>query len=76
VILGSLGFHKKKEYTALGDTVNTASRIEAYNKTAGTAILCSERTRDLAGAGFRWGRHYAAEVKGKNEPLTVHELLV
>jgi class 3 adenylate cyclase len=76
VILGSLGFHKKKEYTALGDTVNTASRIEAYNKTAGTAILCSERTRDLAGAGFRWGRQYAAEVKGKNEPLTVHELLV
>jgi adenylate cyclase len=32
VILGSLGFHKKKEYTALGDRVNTASRIEACNQ--------------------------------------------
>ena len=76
VIVGSLGFHKKKEYTALGDTVNTASRIEAYNKTAGTTILCSGRTRDLAGDGFRWGQQYTAEVKGKKEPLTVHELLV
>jgi class 3 adenylate cyclase len=75
VILGSLGFHKKKEYTALGDTVNTASRIEAYNKIAGTIILCSTRTRDLAGDGFRWGKQFAAEVKGKEEPLSVHELL-
>lgn len=75
VILGSLGFHKKKEYTALGDTVNTASRIEAYNKTAGTTVLCSERTRALAGDGFNWGRKFAAEVKGKNEPLSVNELL-
>ena len=76
VILGSLGFHKKKEYTALGDTVNTASRIEAFNKIAGTTILVSERTRDLAGGGFRWGKHFSAEVKGKTEPLPVQELLV
>ena len=75
VILGSLGFHKKKEYTALGDTVNTASRIEAYNKIAGTTILCSTRARDLAGDGFRWGKQFAAEVKGKKEPLSIHELL-
>ena len=75
VILGSLGFHKKKEYTALGDTVNTASRIEAYTKTAGTAVLCSDRTRGLAGEGFSWGRQYTAEVKGKNEPVSVNELL-
>jgi class 3 adenylate cyclase len=75
VILGSLGFHKKKEYTALGDTVNTASRIEAFNKTAGTTILVSERTRDLAGGGFRWGKHFSAEVQGKTEPFPVHELL-
>jgi len=76
VILGSLGFHKKKEYTALGDTVNTASRIEAYNKIAGTTILVSERTRDLAGEGFHWGKQFSAEVKGKAEPLPVQELLV
>ncbi len=76
VILGSLGFHKKKEYTAIGDTVNTASRIEAVNKHAGTTILVSEHTYALAGAGFRWGKKFSAEVKGKEEVLHVHELLV
>ena len=75
VILGSLGFHKKKEYTALGDTVNTASRIESVNKEAGSTVLVSGHTRDLAGSGFRWGRNFSAEVKGKKEILHLHELL-
>jgi adenylate cyclase len=65
VILGSLGFHKKKEYTAIGDTVNTASRIEAVNKQAGTTVLVSEHTQALAGNGFLWGNKFSAEVKGK-----------
>ncbi len=76
VILGSLGFHKKKEFTAIGDTVNTASRIEAVNKTAGTAVLVSEHTHAFAGDGFRWGKKFSAEVKGKEEVLHLHELLV
>ena len=75
VILGSLGYHKKKEYTALGDTVNTASRIEAVNKKTGTSILVSEKTRELAGHGFIWGNRFSAEVKGKEEALHLYELL-
>ncbi|HWR72630.1 MAG TPA: adenylate/guanylate cyclase domain-containing protein, partial [Nitrospirota bacterium] len=75
VIVGSLGYHKKKEYTALGDTVNTASRIEAVNKEAGTSILVSERTRELAGSGFVWGKRFSTEVKGKEEAVRLHELI-
>jgi adenylate cyclase len=37
VILGSLGFHKKKEYTALGDTVNTAAELVTWRAIAGRA---------------------------------------
>lgn len=76
VILGSLGFHKKKEFTALGDTVNTASRIEALNKSEGTTILLSERTHDMVTNEFRWGKSFSAAVKGKEEPLHVYELFV
>ena len=76
VVLGSLGFHKKKEYTALGDTVNTASRIEAINKETGTAVLVSEQTHDIAAGGFTWGKTFSWEVKGKKEPLHLYELLV
>ena len=76
VILGSLGFHKKKEFTALGDTVNTASRIEALNKSEGTTILVSERTHDRVANEFRFGKNFSARVKGKEELLHVYELLV
>ncbi|MHB8846704.1 MAG: adenylate/guanylate cyclase domain-containing protein [Nitrospirota bacterium] len=76
VILGSLGFHKKKEYTALGDTVNTASRIEAYTKEAGTTVLVSESTRAMVSDRFSWGKSFDAAVKGKQEPLRLHELLL
>ncbi len=75
VILGSLGFHKKKEYTAIGDTVNTASRIEGVNKKAGTTILVSEHAHRLAGSGFTWGKRFSAGVKGKEEVLHLYELL-
>lgn len=75
-ILGSLGYHKKKEYTALGDTVNTASRIEALNKETGTTVLVSEHTRNLVTDEFRWGRRFEAAVKGKKELLHIYELLV
>jgi class 3 adenylate cyclase len=75
-IVGSLGFHKKMEYTALGDTVNTASRIEGITKKAGTPVLVSGATHDLAGGEFTWGKKYTATVKGKQEPVTIHELVI
>ncbi len=76
LILGSLGFHKKMEFTALGDTVNTASRIEVLNKSEGTTILLSEQTHDMVRTEFRWGKSFSAAVKGKEEPLHVYELIV
>lgn len=74
VIIGNLGFSKKKEYTAIGDTVNTASRIESLNKRTGTSILVSESTYRLIQSRFTWGHAYKTKVKGREEPVIVHEL--
>ncbi len=73
VIIGNMGYHKKMDFTAIGDTVNTASRIESVNKQSGTSILVSDRTYQEVKDQFKWKKKVIARVKGKEQALSLYE---
>ncbi len=75
MIVGTVGSRASMNYTIMGDPVNLGSRLEGANKAYGTRILVSERTRELAKPEILSREIDVIRVKGKLEPVRVHELL-
>ena len=73
--VGHFGAPDRLNYTAIGDGINLASRLEGLNKFYGTHIIVSETIRDAAKNEFLFRLLDRVAVKGKTEGIVIHELI-
>ncbi len=75
-VVGLLGTGQRTEYTAIGDTINTASRLESASKDYGR-VICSEQTVQALGeARAQFPLHHLGDIllKGRQTPVCIYRL--
>jgi adenylate cyclase len=74
-IVGEMGYDRAASLTAIGDTVNTASRLESLTKELRVELVVSQELIDRAGADLSAAPLHEVDIRGRQGTLAVRAIL-